>query len=77
MLTIKNCNLYNSFSFLLFQHWVFAYHIGKGLYNKTNNGLERMSYNFKRNYLNLRTNYTLSQLICIIIECFVPTFIKL
>ena len=54
-----------------------VYHIGKGLYNKTSNGLERMNYNFKRNYLNLTTNYTLSQLIHIIIECFVPTFIKL
>lgn len=61
---------------LILQRWVYAFRIGKGLYDKTNNGLERMNQKFKYSFLNKRTNYSLSMLLKILLESFVATAIK-
>lgn len=58
--------------FYCLQMWVFAHRVGKGLYDRTNNGVERMNRTFKYTFLQKRRNNTLSTLIRILVECFVP-----
>ena len=59
------------------QRWVLAFRTGLGLYDRTNNGLERLNFLLKCSFLNMRVNNTLSDLIDILMRVFIPTLIKM
>ena len=56
--------------------WVAAYRHSRNLFARTNNGVERMNDHFKGKFLHRRANNTLSYLLRIIVECFVPTVVQ-
>ena len=56
-----------------FQMWVQAYHIGKQLYDNTNNGIEAQNKAFKYSFLNCCQNLSMSRLIYLLVDIFVPT----
>lgn len=61
----------------VFQKWVLAYRVGRGMYDLTNNGLERMNYSVKARFLGKHVNNALSDLINILLRCFIPTLLKM
>ena len=56
-----------------FQMWVQAYRVGKQLYDNTNNGIEAQNKAFKYSFLNCCRNMSMSRLIYLLVEIFVPT----
>lgn len=55
------------------QRWVWAYRKDRVLVSiNTNNGVERQNKAFKHDYLNGKTKPTLSRMITILIEDFLP-----
>ena len=54
-----------------FQMWVQAYRIGKQLYDNTNNGIEAQNKAFKYS-LNCCRNLSMSHLIYLLVDIFVP-----
>ena len=55
-----------------FQMWVQAYRIGKQLYDNTNNGIEAQNKAFKYSFLNCCRNLSMSHLIYLLVDIFVP-----
>ena len=54
------------------QMWVHAYRVGKQLYDNTNNGIEAQNKAFKYSFLNCCRNMSMSRLIYLLVEIFVP-----
>ena len=56
--------------------WVQFYRYDAHLFASTNNGLERMNQTFKHDFLKRRTNYTLSMMLRILVEAYIPTSLR-
>ena len=54
------------------QMWVHTYRVGKQLYDNTNNGIEAQNKAFKYSFLNCCRNMSMSRLIYLLVEIFVP-----
>lgn len=52
--------------------WVYAYRIGKQLYDNTNNGVESKNRVFKYGFLNCCRNLLMSRLVGLIVDIFIP-----
>ena len=57
---------------VLLQMWVQAYRVGKQLYDNTNNGIEAQNKAFKYAFLNCCRNMTMSRLLYILVDVFMP-----
>ena len=55
-----------------FQMWVQAYRIGKQLYDNINNGIKAQNKAFKYSFLNCCQNLSMSHLIYLLVDIFVP-----
>ena len=54
------------------QMWVQAYRVGRQLYDNTNNGIEAQNKTFKYSFLNCCRNMSMSRLIYLLVQVFVP-----
>ena len=54
------------------QMWVQAYRVGQQLYDNTNNGIEAQNKTFKYSFLNCCRNMSMSRLIYLLVQVFVP-----
>ena len=60
------------FTFVCLQMWVQAFHMGRQLYDNTNNGIETQNKTFKYSFLSYCRNMSMSRLIYLLIHIFVP-----
>ena len=60
------------FIFVCLQMGVEAFHVGRQLYDNTNNGIEAQNKTFKYSFLNCCRNISMLRLIYLLIHVFVP-----
>ena len=66
-------NLPHSSTFpIVLQLWVHAYHLNKGFYLGSNDGMKRMNQMFQYQFLHQHREDFFSKLLRIVVECYVP-----